>query len=151
MYNRGNRGVVRWLEKCESKVRYHQISEAVLLWRGLIKELSGNWKWNKICYSTDYDPRYGWLTWPPLTESRGGGYFLEWVFWKVYARKRKKRRRKHVLLGLFCHFINENIISEMSAKKSTSLLWILAILANFPQSHLPHSRMKTRRAVLNVT
>ena len=36
-----NRGVVRWLEKCESKVRCHQISEAVLLWRWLIKELSG--------------------------------------------------------------------------------------------------------------
>ena len=52
-----NRGVVRWLEKCESKVRCHQISEAVLLWRWLIKELSG-----KLKLKLNILPCYGWLT-----------------------------------------------------------------------------------------
>ena len=52
-----NRGVVRWLEKCESKVRCHQISEAVLLWRWLIKEPSG-----KLKVKLNMLPCYGWLT-----------------------------------------------------------------------------------------
>ena len=61
-----NRGVVRWLEKCESKVRCHQISEAVLLWRWLIiKELSG-----KLKVKLNMLPCYGWLTY----------YFIDFTY-----------------------------------------------------------------------
>ena len=61
-----NRGVVRWLEKCESKVRCHQISEAVLLWRWLIiKELSG-----KLKVKLNMLPCYGKLSY----------YFINFIY-----------------------------------------------------------------------
>ena len=54
-----NRGVVRWLEKCESKVR----------WRWLIKKLSG-----KLQVKLNVLPGYGWLTY----------YFINFILNSVF-------------------------------------------------------------------
>ena len=48
--------------------------------------------------SSEYD-----LTSVSLTESRGGRYFLKWVFQKLCARKRTKEEKNNVLLVLICH------------------------------------------------
>ena len=47
-----NRGVVRWLEKCESKVRCHQISEAVLLYMALTNQGTFGEAESEIKYTT---------------------------------------------------------------------------------------------------
>ena len=107
-----------------------------------IKEISGKLKVKLNMLSSEYD-----LTWLSLTESRGGGCFLEWVFQKLCAQKIKKKEENNVFLGLFCH-VKMRILSWRWVLKREHL-WFdqLAILAKFLLSHLPHSRMKTRRGL----
>ena len=53
-------------------------------------------------------------------------------FERYTREKEKKEEENNVLLGLFCHLINENIISEMSPKKSTSLIMNTGDIGKFP-------------------
>ena len=92
--------------------------------------------------SSEYD-----LTSLSLTESRGGRYFLKWVFQKLCARKRTKEEKNNVLLVLICH-VKMIILSWRWVLKRADLWFgVLAILTNFLLSHLPHCRRKTRRAL----
>ena len=88
-----------------------------------------------------------WPDWPALTESRGGRYFLKWVFQKLCARKRTKEEKNNVLLVLICH-VKMIILSWRWVLKRADLWFgVLAILTNFLLSHLPHCRMKRRKAL----
>ena len=101
------------------EVRRNQISEAVMLQRWLIKELSGKLKVKLNILSIECDlATADWLNflWLTLGEK---GTFLNGCFQKVYERKRKKKKKKKKTtcfqsLGLFCHVKNENFILEMS-------------------------------------
>ena len=53
-------------------------------------------------------------------------------FERYTREKEKKEEENNVLLGLFCHLINENIISAMSPKKSTSLIMDTGDFGKFP-------------------
>ena len=53
-------------------------------------------------------------------------------FERYTREKEKKKEENNVLLGLFCHLKNENIISEMSPKESTSLIMDTGDIGKFP-------------------